>query len=128
VGKVYESHGEMEKSAAFYERALAGDLPDDVAVAVKHKLSTHFKRNADWDKALLLWRDLSARGDLAYYRDMAIYFEHKAKDYVQAKRIAEEGLAIAIDLGARLREDFARRLDRLNARIARTRGAKRRIP
>jgi uncharacterized protein YprB with RNaseH-like and TPR domain len=128
VGKVYESHGEMEKSAAFYERALAGDLPEDVAAAVKHKLSTHFKKSADWDKALLLWRDLSARGDPGYYRYMAIYFEHTAKDYVQATRIAEEGLAAAIDRGARLREDFARRLARLNVKIARSGSAKRRVP
>jgi len=126
VGKVYESHGDMEKSAAFYEQALEGDLPDEVAAAVKHKLSTHFKKNADWDKALLLWRDLSARGDLAYYRDMAIYYEHKAKDYAQAKRIAEEGLAVALDTGAKLREDFVRRLDRLNAKISRSGPAKRR--
>lgn len=128
VGKVYESHGDMERSTAFYERALAGDLPDEVAAAVKHRLSTHFKKSEDWDKALSLWRDLSARGDPAYYRDMAIYFEHKAKDYVQARRIAEEGLAVAIDLGAKLREDFARRLDRLNAKIARSGNAKRRVP
>jgi uncharacterized protein YprB with RNaseH-like and TPR domain len=128
VGKVYESHGDMETSAAFYERALAGDLPEEVAVAVKHKLSTHFKRNADWDKALHLWRDLSARGDLVYYRDMAIYFEHKARDFAQAKRISEEGLALAIDLGAKLREDFARRLDRLNGKLAKGGGVKRRVP
>lgn len=128
VGKVYESHGDMEKSAAFYERALAGDLPEEIEVAVKQKLSTHFKRNADWDRALHLWKDLSSRGDLAYYRDMAIYFEHKAKDYAQAKRIAQEGLAISFDVGSKLREDFARRVDRLNAKIVRAGGGRRRVP
>ena len=126
VGKVYESHGDMEKSAALYERALAGALPDEVAVLVKHKLSTHFKKNEDWDKALHLWRDLSSHGELAYYRDMAIYFEHKAKDLLQAKRISEEGLALAMDLGSKLREDFARRIDRLSGKLGKAAAGKRR--
>jgi len=124
VGRVYESHGDMEKSAALYERALAGDLPAEVAVLVKHKLSTHFKKNADWDKALHLWRDLSSQGELAYYRDMAIYFEHKAKDLVQAKRIAEEGFVLSIDAGSKLREDFAHRIARLAGKMAKSAGGK----
>ena len=128
VGKVYESHGDMEKSAALYERALAGDLPEEVAVLVKHKLSTHFKKNADWDKALHLWRDLSSQGELAYYRDMAIYFEHKVKDFGEAKRIAVEGLALSMNIESKLREDFARRIDRLAGKMAKSAGAAKRVP
>jgi len=126
VGKVFESAGDVEKSIERFERALKGELPDEISLTVKSKLSIHYKRNADYEKAVILWQDISSRHEnpLEALRELAMYFEHKQKNYEEAKRTAEEGLALAMNGSAFLRgkdfrKDFKHRLDRLNDKIIR---------
>jgi uncharacterized protein YprB with RNaseH-like and TPR domain len=118
VGKVFESVGDVEKSVAFFERALAGNLPEELSVAIKRKLTFHFKKNADWDKAVSLWQDMSSLEDRLFCcRELAIYYEHKAKRYEDAKKAAEEGLALAIHSAPNFQQDFEHRLERLDRKI-----------
>ena len=126
VGKVFESAGDLEKSVERFERALKGELPDEISLTIKAKLSIHYKRNADYEKAVTLWQDISSRHEnpLEALRELAMYFEHKQKDYEEAKRTAEEGLALAMNGSASIRgkdfrKDFEHRLDRLNDKIIR---------
>jgi hypothetical protein len=123
VGRVYESIGESERSAEIFERALTGRLPSEVAQILRHKLSDHFKKKGNWDKAVTLWRDLMSTDPLLCLEELAKYYEHRAKDLGEAKRFAEEGLALAMDLAPGRREEFAHRLERLNGRLARKAGA-----
>jgi uncharacterized protein YprB with RNaseH-like and TPR domain len=126
VGKVFESAGDLEKSVERFERALKGDLPAGISLTIKAKLSIHYKRNADYEKAVTLWQDISNRHEnpLEALRELAMYFEHKQKNYEEAKRTAEEGLALAMNGSASLRgkdfrKDFEHRLERLNDKIRR---------
>ena len=119
LGKIYENAGEVEKSVQFFERALQGELSEAVALKAKRRLSAHFKKNQLWDKAIPMWREMTSLNQLYSYRELAIYYEHKEKNYPEAKHAAEEGLALALDLASNLSQDFSRRLERLNLKLER---------
>ena len=117
VGKLFETAGDAEKSALFYQRALEGKLSEKIALLAKKKLSYYFKKSMDWDKAISLWQDLSSLNQLFCYRELAMYYEHKEKKYEEAKKIAEEGLALSLGVSLTYEQDFAHRLQRVKEKI-----------
>lgn len=117
LGRIYESAGDVEKSVEFFEQALRGELSESVAGLAQKKLSAHFKKNGQWDKAVTLWREMTGEARLQSFRELAMYYEHKEKDYERARQAAEEGLALARDLHSTLTRDFGRRLDRLSRKL-----------
>jgi uncharacterized protein YprB with RNaseH-like and TPR domain len=119
VGKVFESAGHVEKSMELFQRALEGDLPQELALNIKRKLSYHFKKNEDWERAISLWQDLSREDQLFCYKELAMYFEHRAGKLEDAKRMAEEGLTISMNVSLNFQRDFEHRLERLNDKIRR---------
>jgi uncharacterized protein YprB with RNaseH-like and TPR domain len=122
LGKIYETAGEVERSVEYFERALQGELSEAVAGLAKKKLSAHFKKNGLWDKAVPIWQEMTGEHQLQSFRELAMYYEHREKDYALALRAAEEGLALAQDLHSSLARDFARRLERLSRKLARRPG------
>jgi uncharacterized protein YprB with RNaseH-like and TPR domain len=121
LGQLYENAGEVEKSVLYFERALEGELTEAAALQARKRLTTHFKKNSRWDKALPMWRELAGLNQLYSFRELAMYYEHKAKDYAEAKQLTEEGLALAKGLDSSLARDFERRLERLNRKVGRRR-------
>jgi uncharacterized protein YprB with RNaseH-like and TPR domain len=119
AAKVLEKRGELERSVDYIRRALEGSLSEEIALLAKKKLAQHFKRNQEWEKAISLWQEMTPQNQLFCFRELAMYYEHKGKDYPKAKEIAEEGLALAMGISRAYEEDFAHRLERLRARILR---------
>jgi len=119
VGKLFENAGDAEKSALFFQRALEGKLSDKIALLAKKKLSYYFKKSDDWDKAVSLWQDLGSLNQLFCYRELAMYYEHREKKYEEAKKMAEEGLALSLGVSLAYEQDFSHRLERLNEKIRR---------
>lgn len=119
LGKVFENAGEVEKSVAYFERALRGELTESVAGLARKKLSTHFKKSRLWDKAVPIWQDLAGANNVESFRELAMYFEHTEKDLARALQAAEEGLALAKDQRSSLVRDFTRRVDRLIQKLDR---------
>lgn len=117
VGKVFANAGEAARSTHLFERALVGRLPSEVAVTVVRKLSAQLKKNSDWEKAVALWREGAAAAPVFCFRELAIYYEHKARNLEEAKRAAEEGLALAFEIASPERADFEKRLARLNIKL-----------
>lgn len=126
VGKVFANAGEAARSARLFERALVGRLPSEVAVSVVRRLTAQLKKDADWEKAVALWRDGSAAEHVFCFRELAIYYEHKTRDLSEAKRVTEEGLALAMERSSSERADFEKRLARLNSKIQKGGGTKKR--
>ena len=88
-------------------------------MVARKKLSHHFKKNKDWDKALPFWQEMAAGEEVDCFRELAMYFEHTAKDFDEAIRVATEGLALA--KGKRLfaaEKDFEKRIARLKGKAA----------
>jgi uncharacterized protein len=119
VGRLYESAGDVERSAELFEQALKRNLSGELSVRVQKKLSAHLKRNRDWGKAVILWKDLSRQDQLDAFRELAMYYEHREKKYDEALRAAEEGLAMSQAHSASHEQDFRKRLERLRGKIER---------
>jgi uncharacterized protein YprB with RNaseH-like and TPR domain len=119
VAKVLEKTGDRERSAACIRRALEGRLTDEVALEARKKLAAYFKKNKDWEKAAALWQEMAPLQQLFCFRELAMYHEHRRKDYRQAIAIAEQGLEMAAGVSRFYETDFSHRLERLRARLRR---------
>jgi uncharacterized protein YprB with RNaseH-like and TPR domain len=123
VARLFESAGDASQAAALLEQALEGQLTAHASHTAKVKLSHHFKKSQDWGKAVSLWRELS-QGDQAYsFRELSMYYEHKTKDYIEAIRAAEEGLAVSMGRSLAERNDFEKRIERLRGKMRKQGGS-----
>ncbi len=124
VARLFERAGDTGRSAALLEQALSGGrgLTAEVTHAARKKLSRHFKKNKEWDKALLVWQEMAAGEEVDCFRELAIYFEHTAKDYGEAVRVATEGLALSKGKAPAAEKDFEKRIARLNGKMAKGKG------
>jgi uncharacterized protein len=117
VGKLFESAGDRERSVEFFEQALKKNLSGHVSVSVHKKLSTHFKRTQDWDKAVTLWKSMSRQDQIDSFRELAMYYEHREKSYEAAYGAAEEGLALSLGVSLSYERDFRKRLERIKGKM-----------
>ncbi len=123
VAKLFERAGDVSTSASLLEKALEGRLTGEVMVSARKKLSAHFKRNRDWDKALSLWRRTGNEEDEMFcLRELSMYYEHKVRDFEAAVQAAEEGLAVSLGKSLSYQSDFEKRLARLKAKAGRAKG------
>jgi hypothetical protein len=105
-------------------RALEGRLSEEVAALAKMKLASHFKKNRDWTKAISLWQEMTPLNQVTCYRELAIYYEHRERDYEKARQVAEEGLTAAAGTSKSLEKEFSHRLQRLQHKIERKKKGK----
>ena len=122
AGKVMEKIGEVEKSFRFYEKALGGNLSDEVTLMAKRKVSHHLKKNKKWSDALAYWKEIASStwvssAQLYSLRELAMFFEHRKKDYQEAKKQAEEGYVLSKGVSVFYEKDFSYRLERLRRKI-----------
>ncbi len=122
AARVMEKVGEVEKSAYFYEKSLRGSLSEEVSIMAKRKLSYYFKKKQAWAKALSFWREIASSStrcsaQLYSLRELAIYLEHKQKNYEEARKVAEEGLVLSLGQSSYYERDFSHRLERLKQKI-----------
>ena len=124
AGNIMEKIGEVEKSVNFYERALGGDLSDEVSLLAKRKVSHYLKKNDKWEDARSLWNEIASSpgvssAQLYSLRELAMYFEHRQKNYKEAKKQAEEGYVLSRGVSGYYERDFTHRLERLRRKIKR---------
>ena len=90
-------------------------------------LGAMWKRAKLWDKALMIWNRLWQDHDDAFGAiELAKYYEHKAKDFIEALRIIEalhakrsrESDALVFEARP---DRIAHRIDRINRKLARIR-------
>ncbi len=122
AGKVMANAGDLEKAVQFFQKALDGNLTDEVSVETKRRLSVHFKKHQDWEKAVPIWEEMTSttvvtQAQLFSFRELAMHLEHRLKNFEEAKRIAEEGFVLSTGVSSYYERDFSRRLDRLSRKI-----------
>ncbi|MFW6131107.1 MAG: ribonuclease H-like domain-containing protein [Candidatus Aminicenantaceae bacterium] len=122
AGKVMERIGDLKKSEDFFKRALKGKLPEHLSLLTKKKLSYYLKKNQKWEQAVSIWEEIASSEQildrhLFSFRELAMYFEHRAKQYEKAKKIAEEGLVVSSELSLHYKRDFSHRIERLNKKL-----------
>jgi hypothetical protein len=126
VAKLFERAGDAATSAALLEKALSGGrgLTAEVTHVARKKLSHHFKKAKDWDKALPFWQEMAAGEDVDCFRELSMYFEHTVKDYAEAVRVATEGLALSKGKALAAEKDFEKRIARIKGKMAKGPGGR----
>jgi hypothetical protein len=122
AGKVLERRGDLEAATRFFNKALDGDLDEETGMSTRRRLSLHYKRSRLWDKALALWKEMadmeSPSPDLLFsLRELAMYYEHRVKDYSSAYKYAEEGYVVSLGFSDTYENDFSYRKERLKKKL-----------
>ena len=117
AARLLERTGASERSARLMRRALEGRLSEEIAVLARMKLASHFKRLRDWPSAVCLWQELASHNHPACCRELAIYYEHRERNYEKARQFALQGLNAASGAFQSLEKDFAHRLERLERKL-----------
>jgi hypothetical protein len=132
LSRLFDLAGWREAAREHYERAVAAELPEELGRAARRALAWLHKRERNFDRANQLWEELI--DDLAEapgafleairaYEQLAIYYEHHAREPHRAAELTREALAelgravragqIEASRGRRLRAQFEHRLARL---------------
>jgi len=132
VSRLCERRGETARAQKFYSRSLAGELPPEAGRLARRSLARLAKRDGNHDAAVKLWEEMAGDSSegLEAYRELAIYYEHRAHDPYRAASIAKKALAalrranrlgtIAAAAYQKQRKAFEHRLGRLERKAGRT--------
>jgi len=125
VSRICERRGETSRARHLYERSIAGELPAETGRAARRSLARLAKRGGDRDLALQLWEEMldASREGLEAYEQLAIHYEHRAREPRRAAVLVREALTelrranrlgtIASGQHKRWRVRFQQRLARL---------------
>ena len=94
VSRICENRGEHRRARNLYEKSIASILPTETDRVARRSLARIAKRQGDFDLACELWRDEAGNSRHGYeaYEQLAIYYEHKARDPEQARQIVRQAL------------------------------------
>ncbi len=152
LSRLLRRRGEMKRSRQVYERALVAGLPEELDRAARRELARLAKREKDFGRATELWGELAGveagfssapdarlkaastgNGDadaaLEAYEQLAMYYEHQAREPQRAAALTREALAALADAlqagnltaaaHRKLRARLEHRLERLARRAGR---------
>jgi uncharacterized protein YprB with RNaseH-like and TPR domain len=123
LGTLLERAGHTDAAVRCYRQAVADRWqPIEVRRASARALARLLRRMRRYDEAAEAWRQVLALGGrpqvMREAREaLAVHHEHRARDFEEARRHAEAGIAAAI--GRAEREAFGRRLARIARKVER---------
>ena len=94
VSRICEKRGDYTRAGNLYKKSIASFLPTETDRAARRSLARLAKRNGDFDLACELWKDSIGNSRRGYeaYEQLAIYYEHRARDPEQARDIVRQAL------------------------------------
>jgi uncharacterized protein YprB with RNaseH-like and TPR domain len=122
LGRVLERGRLYERSEAEYERALASGSALVRGKALL-RLGWRAKRRGDHARAAELWRQAGEAGEPEGWRELAMYHEHRSRDFAEALAAVEAGLRLVLPKTGddprawHQARAFERRLRRLRRRL-----------
>src|SRR5277367_1546185 len=128
VSRICERRGETARARKHYAQSLDAVLPAETDRAARRSLARLAKREGDLPLALKLWESIAgnSREGLEAYRQLAIHYEHQAREPQRAAVLVRKALGelrpsnrnagLSVALLRRYRSDFERRLRRLDRR------------
>ena len=131
VSRICEKRGEHTRARSLYEKSIASFLPAEADRAARRSLARLAKREGDFDLACQLWKDALGNSRHGYeaYEQLAIYYEHKARNVEQAWQIVRQAvdeLRHAIQVGdiapvayREIKARFEHRMERLERKSRR---------
>ena len=127
LSRILGTAGSKEKSIDTCRQALAGGLPQQVESLALKELAAEFKRQRQHESAVELWLELSRREPplaVEALEELAIHSEHHLRDLQQALDFTLAALARVEGQfpSVAYRTRFAKRLERLQRKLARASG------
>jgi uncharacterized protein YprB with RNaseH-like and TPR domain len=119
IGKMFEDLGRTEDAARLYARGLERDLPEENFRATMERLARLQKRRGQNDAALELWRAAAGTRQIYAFVELAKYYEHRARDFVEAARWTRDALAIVAQSSPTVRREWRAQLEHRLARVER---------
>ena len=131
VSRICERRGESARAKKLYSRSLEAELPPEADRAARRSLARLAKRGGDLAGAVKLWESMAGDTPEGWeaYQQLAIHYEHRAKDPGRARGIVKKALGElrrANRLGTMeaaayraRREAFEHRLERLEKKAGR---------
>jgi len=131
VSRICEKRGDHSRARKLYEKSIATFLPTETDRAARRSLARLAKREGEFDLACELWEDALGNSRHGYeaYEQLAIYYEHKARNLEQARQTvlrAIDELRRANQVGdvapgayREIKARFDRRMERLERRSRR---------
>ena len=94
VSRICEKRGEDIRARSLYEKSIASFLPTETDRVARRSLARLAKRQGDFNLACELWKDALGNSRHGYeaYEQLAIYYEHKARDPMQARQLVERAI------------------------------------
>jgi hypothetical protein len=95
LSRICEHRGRVERARDTYEQSISAALPMETDRAARAALARLAKRDGDFERACELWDKMLGNSREGYeaYEQLAIYYEHDARNPQQALAITREGLA-----------------------------------
>ncbi len=95
VSRICERRGESARARSLYERSIARKLPPETDRAARRSLAYLAKRAGDHVLACSLWEGMlgNSREGFEAYEQLAIYYEHRAREPHRAASLARKALA-----------------------------------
>jgi tetratricopeptide (TPR) repeat protein len=113
ISRLMQQRGEKQLAGTLFRRALECGLPQPASDSAHRELAVLARRSGDHERANAHWRELVGQSPagMEAYEQLAIHWEHRARDPERAALITREALV-------KLREAFASR--RINPQRYRT--------
>ena len=130
ISRICERCGESARAQILFQQSIDGDLPVETERAARRSLAMMAKRAGDFARARELWESIlgNSREGFEAYEQLAIYYEHHAREPHQAASITRKALAelrranrtggLEASLYRRRRARFERRLSRLERKTS----------
>ena len=124
ISRMLQRRGEEVLAADGYQRALDFGLPQEAGRVARRELALLARRSGDFARANTLWEEMLRSSPLAMaaYEQLAIHYEHRAKDPDRALALTREAIIrlreanLSGQLGA---QQFHRWHDAFRHRLAR---------
>lgn len=94
VSRICERRGNQSRARKLYEKSIAFVLPTETDREARRSLARLAKREGDFTLACELWKGAlgNSRHGYSAYEQLAIYYEHNARNPDQARRVVQQAI------------------------------------
>ncbi len=123
IARLYDDLGHFEKAVSLYELGLEEGLPEEFFLRTLQRFAVSCRKQNRWDIAESIWIKAAQHNDLSAYIELAKYYEHHARDLVEALDWTQKGLlatstaVVPLYMRQTIEEDLTRRQERLIRKI-----------
>jgi uncharacterized protein YprB with RNaseH-like and TPR domain len=96
LARLYEELEDWITAIQLYERSLEQGLPRDFYIQTLSRFASLYRRQGNWDGAIYLWKKAAEQQQIEAYIELAKYYEHNQRDYIEAIKWTQNALELAL--------------------------------